>query len=192
MWPKPRPDIVRKTGTRQRRSSGPEKVELARAYAQTNSEARYTTAGSFSTVRRKKKVKPRIRPDRGQKIAILPCSITPFPALVAGTYPPYRLGHRCRWTEIARQPKLSSGVETYLLSACAATSYLLTLGMSFCSRCRRSTSSQTRRVVSGSALFWIMASSLATLGVFTGDTSLCLPLGFRDRCASRGVPRFPA
>ena len=141
MWPKPRPDIVRKTGTRQRRSSGPEKVELARAYAQTNSEARYTTAGSFSTVRRQKKVKPRIRPDRGQKIAIRPCSITPFPALVAGTYPSYRLGHRCRWTEIARQPKLSSGVETYLLSACAATSYLLTLGMSFCSRSRRSTSS---------------------------------------------------
>ena len=56
----------------------------------------------------KKKVKPRIRPDRGQKIAILPCSITPFPALVAGTYPPYRLGHRCRWTEIARQAKLTA------------------------------------------------------------------------------------
>ena len=140
----------------------------------------------------KKKVKPRIRPDRGQKNAILPCSVTYFAALVAGTYPPYCLGHRCRWTDIARQPKLPSGVETYLLSACAATSYLLTLGMSFCSCCRRSTSSQTRRVVSGSALFWIMASSLATLGVFTGDTSLCLPLGFRDRCASRGAPRFPA
>ena len=56
LWPKPRPDIVRKTGTRQRRSSGPEKVELARAYAQTNSEARYTTAGSFSTVRRQNKM----------------------------------------------------------------------------------------------------------------------------------------
>jgi hypothetical protein len=46
--------------------------------------------------------------------------------------------------------------------------------------------------VSGSAFFWIMTSSLATLGVFTGDTSLCLPLGFRDRCASRGVRHFPA
>ena len=57
LWPKPRPDIVRKTGTRQRRSSGPEKVELARAYAQTNSEARYITAGSVSTVRRQKKGK---------------------------------------------------------------------------------------------------------------------------------------
>ena len=125
----------------------------------------------------KKKVKPRIRPDRGQKNAILPCSVTYFAALVAGTYPPYCLSHRCRWTDIARQPKLPSGVETYLLSACAATSYLLTLGMSFCSCCRRSSSSQTRRVVSGSALFWIMASSLATLGVCTGDTSLCLPLG---------------
>ena len=112
MWPKPRPDIVRKTGTRQRRSSGPEKVELARAYAQTNSEARYITAGSVSTVRRQKKVKLQIRPDRGQKNAILPCSVTYFAALVAGTYPPYCLGHRCRWTDIARQPKLPSGVET--------------------------------------------------------------------------------
>jgi hypothetical protein len=66
LWPKPRPDIVRKTGTRQRRSSGPEKVELARAYAQTNSEARYITA--------KKKVKPRIRPDRGQTMRSSPAA----------------------------------------------------------------------------------------------------------------------
>jgi hypothetical protein len=190
LWPKLRPDIVRKTGTRQRRSSGLEKVELARAYAQTHSEARYITAGSVSTVRRQEGKAP--NPTRSwskkcdpplQRNIFCGAGRWHIPTISPG--PPLQMDRNC-------QAKLSGGVETYLLSACAATSYLLTLGMSFCSRCRRSTSSQTRRAVSGSALFWIMASSLATLGVFTGDTSLCLPLGFRDRCASRGAPRFPA
>ena len=58
--------------------------------------------------------------------------------------------------------------------------YLLTtLGLSFCSCCRRKTSSQTRRLVSGSELVRIMVS-----------ISPWPPLGFRGRCASGGAPRF--